>query len=68
MNSIGKLWNRVFPMPTAKELATKELQEAHRQLLLYQSQREYASAMVRFNEDRVARLQLMVDHTQSVLP
>jgi hypothetical protein len=57
MNSIGKLWDMVFPMPTPKKLAMQELQEAHRQLLLYQSQREYAAAMVRFNEDRVARLQ-----------
>lgn len=44
-------------LPTAEAVAQRELSEAKRELLKAQTGLDYAKAMVRYNEDRVARLQ-----------
>jgi hypothetical protein len=44
-------------VPTATELAQRELEEAQRQLLKAQTQHEYAAAMVRFHGERIRQLQ-----------
>lgn len=47
---------KIFEKPSATVLAVKELEEAKRQLLAAMSARDYAIAMVSYNEDRVERL------------
>lgn len=52
---------RAFRTLTPKEMAEIELQEARKALLESQSGMEYAQAMVRYNEARVARLEKLVE-------
>ena len=46
----------LFKTPTPTELAVRELEDAKRELLSAYSAQEYASAIVAYNQDRVARL------------
>lgn len=55
MNWIDDLISLMRPL-TPESLAVKELQIARSELLAAQTAREYAAAMVRYNEDRVSRL------------
>lgn len=57
---IDTTWDKLFPLPSAEELAMRELQEARCALLKAQSDQEFATAMVQYNTDRIARLQLIV--------
>jgi hypothetical protein len=50
----------MFQLPSAEALAREELEEAKRELLLALSAREYASALVQYNTDRVNRLSKVV--------
>lgn len=52
MNFLKKL----FALPSAAVLAQKELDEARRELLSAQTARDYADAIVKYNEARIARL------------
>lgn len=47
----------IFRVPHAHELAVRELNEAKRELLSAQTARDYAIAVVQYNEDRIARLE-----------
>jgi len=47
---------RSFRVPSADEIAIRELEEARRQLLAMQSAKDYATRMVEYNMDRVRRL------------
>ena len=49
-----------FRPPSAIDLATRELDEAKRQLLSARNQADYAMAMVTYHERRIARLQNIV--------
>lgn len=49
----------IFRKPSARTLAQVEL-EAQRQLLLAQSSAEYATAMVQYHQERIARLRAML--------
>jgi hypothetical protein len=46
--------------PSANALALCELEDARRELLASMSAQEYATAMVQYNQDRVARLSTTV--------
>ena len=46
--------------PSAETLAQIELEEAKRQLLVAQSNAEYANAMTAYHRNRIARLQAVV--------
>lgn len=46
----------IFRTPTALEIAARELALAERQLLEAESGREYATAMVDYNKERIFRL------------
>lgn len=46
----------VFRTPSALELAARELAQAERALLEAESGREYATAMVEYNQERIHRL------------
>ncbi len=46
----------LFSRPTATKLAEEELRNAEKSLLEAQSAMEYASAIVSYNQNRVARL------------
>ena len=59
MNLIKQLIETVktaFRIPSADEIAIRELEEARRQLLAMQSAKDYATRMVEYNMDRVRRL------------
>ena len=45
-----------FRLPSAKELAAKELEMAHRKLLVALSAQEYAKRMGDYHLDRIKRL------------
>ena len=45
-----------FRLPSAKELAVKELEMAHRKLLVALSAQEYAKRMCDYHSDRIKRL------------
>ena len=45
-----------FRLPSAKELAVKELEMAHRKLLVALSAQEYAKRMADYHSDRIKRL------------
>jgi hypothetical protein len=45
-----------FRLPSAKELAVKELEMAHRKLLVALSAQEYAKRMCDYHLDRIKRL------------
>ena len=45
-----------FRMPSAKEMAAKELNEAQRKLLDALSAQEYAKRMADYHSDRIKRL------------
>jgi len=46
----------LFKIPTARNLALRELEDARRELLRAYTAQEYSSALVTYGEDRVARL------------
>ena len=53
----------MFRIPTAAELAKKELEDTKRALLEAQSAFEYAGAMVDYHTKRLRRLQSVVPQT-----
>jgi len=46
----------IFRTPSALEIAARELAQAERQLLESESGREFATAMVEYNKERIYRL------------
>ena len=46
--------------PNAQAIARKQLEEAQRQLLVYQSQTEYSQQMVKYYQASIARLSAYV--------
>lgn len=50
----------LFRKPSARSLAQIELEEAQRQLLVAQSNAEYANAMAAYHNSRIERLQEML--------
>lgn len=56
MNFINAI-KRALRTPTAAELAVQELAEAKRQLLSALTAKDYATAMVQYHSDRIARLE-----------
>jgi len=55
LNMIDQLKD-YFRLPSAKELAIKELEMAHRKLLVALSAQEYAKRMCDYHADRIKRL------------
>ena len=55
LNMIDQLKD-YFRLPSAKELAIKELEMAHRKLLVALSAQEYAKRMCDYHSDRIKRL------------
>lgn len=53
---LREMFKAVLVPPPAEELACKELAEAKRLLLHYQSAREYSTAMVQYESERIERL------------
>lgn len=56
------MWNEIkrtfsiFRTPSALEIAARELAQAERQLLEAETGREFATAMVEYNKERIYRL------------
>lgn len=47
----------IFRVPSASEIAVRELAEAKRDLLKAEDARDYANAMCQYSLDRIARLE-----------
>jgi hypothetical protein len=52
LEQLKKLWT----IPTAEELALRELEDSKRRLLQAQTAREYADSMCKYRETQVRRL------------
>jgi hypothetical protein len=50
-------FKRLFAAPSARELAIRELEEARRQLLHYQSAKVYAEKMTEFYSVRISQIE-----------
>jgi len=61
LNIPNKGWRWVFRLPTPLSLATAELEEAERALLLAQTGAEYAASTVTYNQARIARLRKYIN-------
>ena len=55
----------IFKKPTPLEVAQRELIEAEHAKLSAQSAAEYAESMVRYNEQRIARLLIFIKQAES---
>lgn len=63
-DEIKRTFSVLFRTPTPLELAARELAEAERQLLQAHSAREYADAMVQYNQERIHRLRNFIKELQ----
>lgn len=54
----------IFKKPTPIEVAHRELAEAEHAKLAAQSAAEYAESMVRYNQQRIARLMIFIKHAE----
>lgn len=52
-----KTLQRLLQKPHSHELAVRELNDAKRELLVAQTGKDYAEAMCKYHEARIARLQ-----------
>lgn len=55
-----KTIQQLMQKPHAHELAVRELNDAKRELLASQTGRDYAEAMCKYHEARIARLESML--------
>ena len=60
-----KLLSDIFRKPTPLQLAKAELEEAQRKYLDAQTALDYANAMLRYEGDRVRRLETFVGKQES---
>jgi len=56
LTQVRHMYARLFYVPSAEQLALRELEEAKRKLLTAQTGREYADAMCKFHEAQIKRL------------
>lgn len=61
MKKLLAMFTNPFTLPTAEQLARKELAEAERELLVAQSTQEYATRMAEYHSDRIRRLRGELD-------
>ncbi|UZZ64543.1 hypothetical protein [Curvibacter phage PCA1] len=61
MKKLLGMFTSPFTLPTAEQLARKELAEAERELLVAQSTQEYANRMAEYHSDRIRRLRGELD-------
>lgn len=54
----------IFRTPSALEIAARELAQAERALLEAETAREYATAMVDYNNERIHRLRRFIKETR----
>lgn len=60
LSPLIRAWERVFAIPDIKVVASRELALAKLELLDAMSAQEYATAIVQYNTDRIARLQMIL--------
>jgi len=63
-DEIKRTFSVLFRTPTPLELAAREMAEAERSLLSAHSAREYADAMVMYNQERIHRLRNFIKELQ----
>lgn len=63
-DEIKRTFSVLFRTPTPLELAAREMAEAERSLLSAHSAREYADAMVQYNQERIFRLRNFIKELQ----
>lgn len=62
IKAIRNFFNAAFAKPSAELLAMQELEDAKRELLEAQTGRDYAMAIVAYNEQRIERLTAYVQN------
>lgn len=60
MNWFTRMFEKFFPVPTAKDVAVAQLAMAERQLLESESQQEYHAAMCDYYRTSIVRLRKKV--------
>jgi hypothetical protein len=60
LTQITKTIKTMYSKPNAQAIARKQLEEAQRQLLVYQSQTEYSQQMVKYYQASITRLSAYV--------
>jgi hypothetical protein len=63
-DEIKRTFSVLFRTPTSLEIAAREVAEAERQLLSAHTAREYADAMVMYNQERIHRLRNFIKELQ----
>ena len=66
MNKIKAVWQAVTHPPKAKELASKELENARRSYLEHKTHQEYYSNLCSFETQRIARLEKYLEEPVKV--
>jgi len=61
MTKVFLFLKRAVSKPDAQTVAKRQLNEARRQLLVYQSQTEYCASMVKYYETSIKRLAAHVE-------
>lgn len=60
-----KWFKKLFHNPTDREIAQRELEEARLELLLAESGKDYAVAMMQYHLARIARLENMLKEVRN---
>lgn len=58
---VRRMYAQLFYVPSAEQLALRELEEAKRSLLEMQTAKDYSGRMVEYNMDRIRRLTLYLN-------
>lgn len=61
LTQVRHMYARLFYVPSAEQLALRELEEAKRSLLEMQTAKDYSGRMVEYNMDRIRRLTLYLN-------
>lgn len=61
MNLVNKCWRWAFRLPTPLSLATAELEDAERELMVSQTGAEWANAKITYNQARITRLRKYIN-------
>ena len=56
LTQVRNMYARLFYIPSAEQLALRELEEAKRSLIEMQTAKDYSGRMVEYNMDRIRRL------------
>jgi len=68
MNTLKQIWALITNPPSARSLATKELESAKRSYLEHKTHAEYYSTLCSFENQRIARLEKYLEPSPESQP